>query len=85
MPQELAGVGGSAAAPQEPAGVGRSAAAPEVPREGSGSATVPQDAREASPSAREQGADSKWSCPDEVEQGTRGSSPKRLHRPIAQT
>ena len=75
--------GGPAATPQEPAGAGGSAAAPEVPMEGGGSAAVPQDAREASPSAQEQGVGSKRPCPDEVEQGPGGSSPKRILRPTA--
>ena len=78
-------MGGPIAVPQEPVGEGGSTAAPEVPREGIGSTVVPPDMRGASPSGREQGTGSKWSRPDEVEQGTRGSSPKRLHRPTAPT
>ena len=78
-------VGGSVAAPQELAEAGGSAAAPEVLREGGGSAAVPLDTREASPPARELGMGSKWCRPNEGEQGTRGSSPKRLQHPIAPT
>ena len=96
LPQEPAGAsgsvavpevpveeGGSATAPQEPARVSGSVVAPKVPTEEGGSVAAPLDAREASPSAREQGADSKRPCLDEVEQGPRGSSPKRIHCPAA--
>ena len=64
-------------------GGGGSAAAPEVLMEGGGSVAAPSETRETSPLAREQGAGSKRSCPDELEQGSGGSSPKRSHRPKA--
>ena len=98
MPQELVGAGrstivpvvsvgagGSATVPTVSAGAGGSTAAPTVPRERGGFAAMPPDMKETSPSAREQGMGSKRSCTNEVEQGTRGSSPKRLHRPTAPT
>ena len=82
----LVAVGGSDATPGVPVedrqmGGGGSTAAPEVPTERGGSTAAPSEARETSPPAREQGAGSKWSRPDELEQETRGSSPKRSYRP----
>ena len=56
---------------------------PKVSMEWGGSVAVPRDAREVSPSAQEQEAGSKWPCPDKVEQGPRGSSPKRTLSPTA--
>ena len=77
--------GVSTAAPHELIGAGESAAMPEAPTEGGGSAAVPSKAREMSPSAREQGAGSKRSCPDELEQEFGGSSPKRSYHPTVPT
>ena len=62
-------------------GGGRSTTSPEVLMEGGGFVAVPSETREMSPPTREQGTGSKRSRLDEVEQGTRGSSPKCLHRP----
>ena len=75
--------GGSVAAPHELIGVGGSATALEVLTERGGSATTPSEAREMSPSAREQGASSKRSRPDELEQESGGSSPKCSYNPTA--
>ena len=66
-----------------PMGAGGSAATPEVSTERGGSTAMPSETREASPSAQEQGAGSKRSCPDELGQETRGSSPKHPYRPTA--
>ena len=80
-PKVLMEGGGSAATPHEPMRAGGSAATPEVSTERGGSAATPSKIRETSPAAREQGAGSKRSCPDESRQETRGSSPKRPYRP----
>ena len=82
------GAGGSAATPGMPAedrwmGGDGSAAAPEVLMEGGSSVAAPLETREMSPPAREQGAGSKRSHPDELEQGSSGSSPKCSCRPKA--
>ena len=84
----LVGAGESAATPGVPVedrwmGGGGSTAAPEVSTERGGSATAPSKARETSPSAWEQGAGSKRSHPDKLEQETRGSSPKHSYCPTA--
>ena len=86
---ELVEAGESAASHGVPAGDrweeegGPAAADPAVMVERSGSGTVPPVVRETSPPASEQGAGSKWSRPHELEQGSRGLSPKRTHRPKA--
>ena len=82
-PEVLMEGGSSAATPHEPMGAGGPAVVPEVPTEMGGSGAVPLEIREMSPPAREQGAGSKRSCPDELEQGSRGSSPKCSHSPKA--
>ena len=75
--------GGSAAVPHELMGVGGSVVMPEVSIERDGSVAVPSMIREMSPPAREQGAGSKRSRPDELEQGSGGLSPKRSYCPTA--
>ena len=80
-PEVLMEGSGSAAAPHEPMGVGGPTATPEVPTERGGSAAAPSEIREARPSAQEQGAGSKRSCPDELEQESGGLSPKCSYRP----
>ena len=80
-PHEPIEGGGSDAVPHEPMGAGGPAAAPEVPTERGGSAAAPSKIREARPFAREQGVGSKRSRPDELEQESRGSSPKRSYHP----
>jgi hypothetical protein len=67
--------------PHEPMGAGGPAAAPEVPTERGGSAATPSKIREVRPSAREQEAGLKRSHLDELEQESRGSSPKRSYHP----
>ena len=73
--------GSSTAAPHELIGAGGSTAVPEVLTERGGSTAVPLETRETSPSAQEQGAGSKQSRPDELEQESGGSSPKRSYHP----
>ena len=58
---------------------------PVVMVERSGSGAVPPAVRETSPPASEQGAGSKRPRPDELGQGSGGSSPKRSRRPKAST
>ena len=75
--------GGLVAAPHETTGAGGSAALSETWIERGGSVAAPSETREMSPPAREQGAGSKRSRPDELEQGSGGSSPKCSHHPKA--
>ena len=63
--------------------MGGYAAMPEVLIERGGSTAAPSEVKEMSPFAREQGAGLKWSCPDELELESRGSSPKRSYHPTA--
>ena len=69
--------------PQESIGAGGSVAVLEMLAEAGGSAVVPQESRGVSPSAQEQGAGLKRPCPDEVEQRSGGSPPKRIWHPTA--
>ncbi|XP_066347672.1 uncharacterized protein [Miscanthus floridulus] len=80
---EPAETGRTVGLPQEPTGAGGSATAPEVPAEAGGSTVAPQDPSGASPSAQEQGAGSKRPRPDEAEQRSGASPPKRICRPTA--
>ena len=68
VPQEATKVGGSAVVPQEPRGA-------EHP------ANVPQELPGVSLSTQEQGVGSKRPRSDEAEQGSGGSSPKRIYCP----
>ena len=74
---------GSTAMPHELMGAGGFVATLEVPTERGGSTAVPLETRETSPSAQEQGAGSKQSRPDELEQESRGSSLKHSYHPTA--
>ena len=82
-PEVLMEGGGSAAMPHELTGGGGCAAKPGASTERGGSIAAPSEIREASPPAREQGAGSKRTHPDESGQGSRGSSPKRSRHPKA--
>ncbi|XP_066377783.1 uncharacterized protein [Miscanthus floridulus] len=82
-PDVLMEEGGFTAMPHELMGVGSPAAMPEVPFERGGSVTAPSEIKEARPSAQEQGLGSKQSCPDELEQESRGLSPKCSYHPTA--
>ena len=82
-PEVLVKGGGPTAAPEEPAGADGSSTKPEVPVERGGFATAPSEKREMSPSAQEQGAGLNWPRPDELEQESGGSSPKRSFRRTA--
>ena len=95
-PHKLIGAGGSAAMPGVPVegdgstamphelmGAGGFVATLEVPTERGGSTAVPSEIREVRPSAQEQGAGSKRSRLDELEQESGGSSPKRSYHPTA--
>ena len=62
---------------------GGAGAAPHQMMEGSGSGAVPHEVMEMSHPALEQGAGSKWSRPDELEQESGGLSPKCSRRPKA--
>ena len=73
--------GGSTVAPHELIGVDRSTTASEVLIERGGSTTIPSEARVMGPSTWEQGTGSKRSSPDELEQESGGSSPKRPYHP----
>ena len=58
-------------------------AAPHELMEGGGPVAAPSETRETSPPAREQGAGSKRSRLDKLEQGSGGSFSKRSRRPKA--
>ena len=79
-PEVLMEEGGPVAASHERAEVGGSATQPKVLTERGGSTAATSEMREMSSPARELGAGSKRSCPDESGQGSGGSSPKRPHR-----
>jgi hypothetical protein len=83
IPKVLVEGGGSDATPHELMEGGGSGTTPYEPMEGSGSGVAPPEARETSPPTLEQELVSKWSHPHEMEQGSRGSSPKCTHRPKA--
>ena len=82
-PEVLMEEGGLVAVSHERTEVSGSTTQPEVLTERGGSTAVPSEMREMSSPAREQGAGSKRSCPDESGQGSGGSSPKQSHRPKA--
>ena len=75
--------GGSIAVPHKRTVVSGSATQPEVLTERGGSTVAPSEMREMSSPARELEAGSKRSYPDELGQGSGGSSLKRSHRPKA--
>jgi len=79
VPEVLAEGGSSNAVAHEMMEGGGSGATPHELMEGSGSGAAPPEARETSPPASEQGAGLKRSRPHELEQGSRGSSPKCTH------
>ena len=76
-------MGSSDVAPKVPAEVGGSTIVPQEPRGAGRSTDVRQEMSEVSPTAQEQGAGSKRPHSDEAEQGSGGSSPKRICRPTA--
>ena len=75
--------GGSTVMTHELIGAGGYATMLEARTVRGGSATAPLEARGTSPSTQEQGAGSKWSRPDELEQESGGSSPKCSYNPTA--
>ena len=83
MSGEPAEVGRTVGLPQVSTWAGGSAAPPDLSAEAGGTTTAPQESRGVSPSAQEQGAGLKRPCPDEVEQRSGGSHPKRICRPTA--
>ena len=80
--RELVEVGRTVGLPQE-SGASGSAIAPKMSMGVGGFAVVPQESRGVSPSTQEQGAGSKRPRPDEVDQRSGGSPPKRICRPMA--